>query len=136
VGAPSTIEIAPEDVERWPKVLERIRAEKPALAASLNDAVPSVSADGGMSILVPNGSQFHRDQLQDRGNMALMERAATEVFGARVSLGLAFGRPPETGTFAGGDAGDPRVNEAAADPVVRKVLEVFDGEIKGLSSRE
>ena len=128
---------APEaDVEPalWPDVLGMIRREKPALAAFLNDAVASKGEGAVLELAVPNGSRFHREQLKDRGNMRLMERAAGEVFGGRVRLALTFGGAPQE------RASSPRVKtrvseETAQDPVVRKVLDMFGGEIRG-SRRE
>ncbi len=139
------------DVARWPDVLERIRAEKPALAAFLGEAVPSGAEGGTMKLLVPNGSGFHKDQLRDRGNMRLMERAASEIFGGTVKLGFTFGVPPQapaeaargTPTTGGRPAPSGRPGAAPAagtdvsqDPVVRKVLEIFDGEITAQEKEE
>ena len=119
---------------QWPDVLEKIRGQKPALAAFLNDAVPSCGDGAVLELEVPNGSRFHKDQLQDRGNMRLMERAAGEIFGGRVKLTFRFGMAPQ-------DRGSSRrcecpvSEETAKDPVVKKVLDMFGGEIRE-SSRE
>jgi len=118
----------------WPEVLGRIRTEKPGLAAFLNDAVPSTGEGAVLELAVPNGSRFHREQLKDRGNMRLMERAAGEVFGGKVKLAFTFGEAPQERSSS------QRVKtqvseETAQDPVVRKVLDMFGGEIRG-SRRE
>ena len=84
---------APVSAELWPQILERIRSEKPGLAASLRGTVATPAAGGELGLLVPNGSRFHRDQLLDRGNMKLMESAATVVFGRPVRLAFEFGAP-------------------------------------------
>ncbi|MFH1690065.1 MAG: DNA polymerase III subunit gamma/tau [Candidatus Eisenbacteria bacterium] len=120
--------------ELWPDVLAKIRGEKPALAAFLNDAVPSRGESAVLELTVPNGSRFHRDQLKDRGNMRLMERAAGEIFGGKVRLAFTFGEAPQE--RAPCRRGEPRVSEEAADdPVVKKVLDMFGGEVRG-SRRE
>ncbi|MCK4511777.1 hypothetical protein KAW64_08565, partial [bacterium] len=118
----------------WPDVLGRIRSEKPALAAFLNDAVASTSEGAVLELAVPNGSRFHREQLKDRGNMRLMERAAGEVFGGRVKLAFTFGETPQERSSSH-RANTQVSEEAAQDPVVRKVLDMFGGEIRG-SRRE
>jgi DNA polymerase-3 subunit gamma/tau len=123
--------------ELWPRVLERIRTEKPGLAASLKGAVATPAAGGELGLLVPNGSSFHRDQLLDRGNMTIMESAATAVFGRRVRLRFEFGAVPGEGVQDLGAA--PASAEPArpeSDPMVRKVIEVFDGQIKGVRRKE
>jgi len=120
---------------RWPDVLDKIRGEKPALAAFLNDAVPSCGDGAVLELEVPNGSRFHKDQLKDRGNMRLMERAAGEVCGGRVRLALSFGEAPQ-------DRGASRrceyvvSEETAEDPVVKKVLDMFGGELRGARREE
>jgi DNA polymerase-3 subunit gamma/tau len=122
------------EAERWPDVLEAIRRDKPALAAFLNDAVAEAGDGAILELSVPNGSRFHREQLKDRGNMKLMERAAGEVFGGRVKLAFSFGEAPqERGASRRG--GPPVSEEAAEDPVVKKVLDMFGGEVRS-SKRE
>jgi len=113
--------------EQWENVLGRIRQAKPGLAASLADAVPTGLTGERMSLLVPNGSMFHRDQLLDRGNMTLMERAASDVFGRSLKLDLTFGpgRPPVA--KEGRRRPDPL--EGVDDPMVEKVVGMFDGRI-------
>ena len=128
---------APEgDVEPalWPDILERIRRQKPALAAFLNEAVPAAGEGAVLELAVPNGSRFHREQLRDRGNMRLMESAAGEVFGGRVRFAFTFGEAPQERTSS--RRAEVHISEETAeDPVVRKVLDMFGGEIRG-SRRE
>lgn len=123
--------------ELWPRILEKIRCERPGLAASLTGAVATPATGGELGLLVPNGSRFHREQLLDRGNMTLMEGAATAVFGQPVRLRFEFGAAPGEGvqgisaTSAASERGQPE-----SDPMVQKVLEVFDGEIKSVRRKE
>ena len=66
--------------------------------------------------------------------MQILERAAAEVYGQAVRVRLAFGeasRPSRAGRAAAGG----REPGGTSDPVVRKVIEMFDGEIKN-SRRE
>jgi len=120
---------------QWPDVLEKIRGQKPALAAFLNDAVPSCGDGAVLELKVPNGSRFHKDQLQDRGNMRLMERAAGEIFGGRVKLAFRFGEAPsDRGSSRRSEC--PVSKETADDPVVKKVLDMFGGELRGAHREE
>ena len=138
---PAATAVVPGDAEEgdvepalWPDVLERIRRQKPALAAFLNDAVPSTGEGAVLELTVPNGSRFHREQLKDRGNMRLMEGAAGEVYGGRVRFAFTFGEAPQERTSS--RRAEAQVSdETADDPVVRKVLDMFGGEIRG-SRRE
>ena len=136
-SAPVGVADAPEgdvEAELWPNVLARIRRQKPALAAFLNDAVASRGDGAVLELVVPNGSRFHKEQLKDRGNMRLMESAAVEVFGGRVRFAFTFGEALQE--RASSRRAETHVSEETAeDPVVRKVLDMFGGEIRG-SSRE
>ncbi len=115
-------------------ILRKIRNQKPALAAFLNDAVASMGEGAVLELAVPNGSRFHKEQLKDRGNMVVMERAAGEVFGGRVRLTFTFGEAPQERNSS--HHAEAQVSEETAqDPVVRKVLDMFGGEIRG-SRRE
>ncbi len=119
----------------WPDVLEEIRRQKPALAAFLNEAVPAAGEGAVLELAVPNGSRFHRDQLKDRGNMRLMERAAGEIFGGRVKFAFTFGEAPQERNSS--RRGEVSISEETAeDPVVRKVLDMFGGEIRGARREE
>ncbi len=128
----SSTEASPD---RWPEVLERIKQERPSLAASLADAVPWTDGPGRLGLRVPNGTAFHMDQLRDRANMSIMESAASSVFGGSVSVRLEFARaePSEAGDGAAVRTGR---SDTDADPMVRKVVEMFDGRITGKSREE
>jgi DNA polymerase-3 subunit gamma/tau len=125
----------PVSPDIWPRVLERIRSERPGLAASLSGAVPSPAGGGELGLLVPNGSRFHREQLLDRGNMTLMESAAGAVFGSPVRLTFEFGAPAGGGECVGAPP-ESATARPEADPMVRKVLDVFGGEVKGVRRKE
>ncbi|MCD4690184.1 DNA polymerase III subunit gamma/tau, partial [bacterium] len=132
--------------ELWPDVLERIRGAKPAIGAFLCEA-EARSLDGNvLCVTVPNGSGFHRDQLSDRGNMTVMEREASAVYGGPIRLGFDFVAPttPRTGSeaVAGATGSDGGASGAGASgegqaiaggnddvAVLDRVLEMFDGEV-------
>ncbi len=120
-------------VEMWPDVLAAIRREKPALAAFLNEADAAEFSRGELAVTVHNGSRFHRDQLEDRMNMKLMEGMAESVYGGPVKLRLRFApagssRPGSAGDRpSGARQSEPRVE--ADDSMLNKVIEIFDGDI-------
>jgi DNA polymerase-3 subunit gamma/tau len=137
-AATAVAEAQPGNVEPelWPDVLELIRGEKPALAAFLNEAVPEAGEGAVLALEVPNGSRFHREQLNDRGNMRLMERAAGEVFGGRVRLAFTFGESPAAERGSSRRVEVQMSPDTADDPVVKKVLDMFGGEIRGATREE
>jgi DNA polymerase-3 subunit gamma/tau len=137
-GAPAAAEARrAAQTGAWCAVIERVREQKAALGAFLCEATASDPAeDGGIDVLVPNGSSFHRQQLQDKGNMALLERAATEVYGRPVRIRVTFAEQQSRAPAAAAPlrkpaAGDGPPSGSQADATVRKVLEMFDGEITG-----
>jgi DNA polymerase-3 subunit gamma/tau len=119
-----------DDAGRWPEILGRLRAERPALAAFLNEAVPTPAGDREFGVLVRNGSSFHRDQLQDQGNMKLMERVASDVLGRDVRLAFSFAAPERPEVLAHGQGRGVAGEGAGDDPTVRRVLDMFGGEIR------
>jgi len=66
--------------------------------------------------------------------MRLMESAAGRVFGGKVRLEFSFGHPRKDRGAAQQDAN--AIEEATEDPVVRKVLDMFGGEIRELKREE
>ncbi|MBD3349230.1 MAG: hypothetical protein GF400_08570 [Candidatus Eisenbacteria bacterium] len=131
-------------------MLEEIRERRPSLAASLADAVPTAPGDGSLGLTVPNGTHFHRDQLMDRANMSIMETAASAVFGDGVRVCLEFSVSEKEGRAEAGErdaerrsaaAGTPERGRAGdktdrGDPMVRRVVEMFDGRITNRSSED
>ncbi len=135
-------------VELWPDVLAGIRGAKPVIGAFLCEAVPQEFSAGTLLLAVPNGSRFHRDQLGDRGNMTVMEREATSVYGAPVRFEFEFvaaAPPPETpvaelatqggaAPVAADDPGPGGAGIASAGrtdgDVLDRVIEMFDGEVE------
>ncbi len=115
-------------VELWPEVLAAIRREKPALGAFLNEADAAQFSGGELAVMVGNGSRFHRDQLEDRRNMKLMERVAGSVYGGPVRLTLRFA---PTASVRPKTANKPALVVAVEtdDTMLNKVIEIFDGEI-------
>ena len=123
---------APEDPARRDL---RSRHRCPTLVASVHES-------GRLALHIPNGTPFHKDQLEDRASMKLMERAASNVFGGRVRVRLEFGEATNGDTSAGSNGetgtGTTRVGNGSSgdgqarggdDPIVRKVLEIFDGRV-------
>ncbi len=133
LAEPPDLPAAPADPERWPEVLEMIREQRPSLAASLADAEAWSDGRGHLGLRVPNGTAFHMDQLRDRANMTIMESAARSVFGGRVNVRLDF---TSDGPRERPDCAAPSDGEHAADPMVQKVVEMFDGRIAGKTREE
>jgi DNA polymerase-3 subunit gamma/tau len=119
--------------DRWPDVLDLIRERKPSLAASLVGAVPSVLRDGELGLFLANGTTFHRDQVSDRSNLAILETAAGSIFGRGIRVRVEFGDTREAG---GGAAPAPGVSVTSEDPMLRKAIEIFGGHVSEVRREE
>jgi len=73
-----------EVMEKWPKVLEKIKEYNHSLIASLKLAVP-VGMEKG-ALLLTFGYKFHKEAVDARKNLVVIEMAMEEVLGQKVLI--------------------------------------------------
>lgn len=106
--------------EKWPALLERVKAKKIRLHAFLQEGAPA-GIDGNQLTVVFNSKyRFHRDQVADPANRTLIEKAAEEVFGCPLRLNFVLEEAPKA---------DSNKEALREHPEIKKILEAFDGEI-------
>jgi DNA polymerase-3 subunit gamma/tau len=148
----------------WERVVDAVRARKPGLAASLAESAARWGSEDELVVHIENGSPFHRDQLLDGPNMGILREAADEVLGRSVRLRLEFGarerraagQAPDGGAEGrrqtqerrtaeapseapAGNEGAPGTapgTDAGGDPMVERIVEMFDGSVTDTTSRE
>ncbi len=123
----------------WERVVDAIRKRKPGLAASLAESAARWGADDELVVHIENGSPFHRDQLLDGGNMGILRDAADEALGRRVRIRLEFSaaaRPPEPEPPLEGGAAREEGGPEVGDPMVERIVEMFDGSVTDKTSGE
>lgn len=122
----------------WPSIVDRLRREKPALAASLQGARAVGPEKGSLTVLVPNGSSFHKDQLADRSNVQMLRAAAANVLGEEVDVRLLFSEhtDAEAGKQGRGSADSIAPDAVETDPVILEVMRLFDGQIETWKRKE
>jgi DNA polymerase-3 subunit gamma/tau len=129
----------------WERVVASVRKRKPGLAASLAESAARWGSEEELVVHIENGSPFHRDQLLDGTNMGVLREAADEALGRRVRIRLEFSR--STPSAGGERTAAPRperrpddVGENPADdgedPMVERIVEMFDGSVTDNMSGE
>jgi DNA polymerase-3 subunit gamma/tau len=114
---------------KWEKLLERMRQEKPALAASLDRA--SVKEPQPDCIELDfNGHEFDYEMVRDRESFGLVNKVAREIFGERVKISLkAGGEELRREQRQKTDRERQQQQKALKHPLVTEALEIFGGEI-------
>ncbi|HEV8309017.1 MAG TPA: DNA polymerase III subunit gamma/tau [Methylomirabilota bacterium] len=117
VAPPVAAAPASED-DVWRRTVAEIARLRPTLAHLLADAVVVSEEDGRLTVAVPDGNVFTRDQLRDVGNRQLILEAARRVRpGVRE---IVFTTGPAPGAAAG---------EVTSHPAVQAAVELFNGEV-------
>jgi len=114
---------------RWDDCIERVRQEKPALAASLERVSVSEPQPDCLELDF-NGHEFDYEMVKERESFGLLSRLAREIFGARVKVTLKVGseeirREQRLKT----DRQRLQQQKALKHPLVTEALEIFGGEI-------
>ena len=114
---------------RWDDCIERVRQEKPALAASL-ERVSVREPQPDCLELDFNGHEFDYEMVKERESFGLLSRLAREIFGERVKVTLKVGseeirREQRLKT----DRQRLQQQKALKHPLVTEALEIFGGEI-------
>jgi hypothetical protein len=121
--------VAESPLAKWQDLLEKMRQEKPALAASL-ERVSVREPKPDVIELDFNGHEFDYEMVKDRESFDLLNRAAREIFGDEIKILLKAGgeeiRREQRGKT---DRQRLRQQKALKHPLVTEALEIFGGEI-------
>ena len=121
--------VADSPLVKWQDLLDKMRQEKPALAASLERAtVGEPKTD--LIELDFNGHEFDYEMVKERESFGLLSRLAREIFGEEIKLSLKAGgeeiRRKQRGKT---DRQRLQQQKALKHPLVTEALEIFGGEI-------
>ena len=139
VGAPAAgpVRVDADAAERvWREALERLESTSGVVAASAHEAT-QISADGQGRLVVsfPESKKFMRESCLRPQNLTRLEAALEQVCGGRVGLTLATHPDPAGGENAAPTSrANPKQQQAtaAADPFVKRAVELFDGDSEKL----
>jgi DNA polymerase-3 subunit gamma/tau len=114
---------------KWQDLLEKMRQEKPALAASL-ERVSVREPKPDLIELDFNGHEFDYEMVKERESFGLLNRVAREIFGHEIKISLKAGgeeiRREQRGKT---DRQRLQQQKALKHPLVTEALEIFGGEI-------
>jgi DNA polymerase-3 subunit gamma/tau len=121
--------IAEPSAGKWEDLLEKIRQEKPALAANL-ERVSVKEPQQDRLELDFNGNEFSYEMVKEKTSFKLLNQLGREVFGEKVKISLNpgshAGRHEQRGKT---DLQRQRQQKALKHPLVTEALEIFGGEI-------
>jgi len=114
---------------KWQNVLEKMRQEKPALAASL-ERVSVRESKPNLLELDFNGHEFDYEMVKERESFGLLNQVTREIFGEEITITLKAGSE-EIRREQRGKTDRQRLQQQKAlkHPLVTEALEIFGGEI-------
>lgn len=121
--------VADSPLIKWQDLLEKMRQEKPALAASL-ERVSVREPKPDLIELDFNGHEFDYEMVKERESFGLLNRVAREILGHEIKISLIAGgeeiRREQRGKT---DRQRLQQQKALKHPLVTEALEIFGGEI-------
>ncbi len=119
-----------------------VQQQKPMLGAALENVSCERFSDSLIILRIPNGNEVFGEVLRDRANQAALVELSTKLLGAPVAFEIVSSAPaaasqaPQTIADERRQERNAEVSElknaGASHPAVRKVLEVFGGEIRSV----
>jgi DNA polymerase-3 subunit gamma/tau len=126
-----------EITERWEEVLESVRKLDIPLHSCLLEGSPVRMERELLSIVFPKNYSFHKDRVEKKSN--IVEQALKEVLGKEIKIKCITGEantvsrsPEKTEEEVAAPNQEPVFNseeKKEVDPVVEKVIKMFEGEI-------
>jgi DNA polymerase-3 subunit gamma/tau len=120
-------------VDQWPRLVQELRADSRGLAALLFGTQVEEEEPGHYVILFPERHNWHLEQVEAPEHLSVIVQTLTHHTGRRVAVvcrlksGLLVDEPAE-------EPAEPQ--EEAADPAVKRVIEVFRGDLLGYERAE
>ena len=105
--------------EKWPELVDHVRARKLGLGTFLAEGRPVALKDSRLDLAFAADKTFHAEQV--RRNGAFLEEATTEVLGVSLRVRCKLDE--------GGDGAATQDDRAPADDRVQMAIEIFDGEV-------
>ena len=120
--------LSSEDIQRgWGEVLGKIKKAKMSLWSLLKDGEVMGLAEDTLTVEFHNGRTFHKRQAERKENFNLIQKTLGEVFDQPFKLKFELNEAKMPSSTKSGDV-NPR-DEAAKDPLIKSIMETFEGEI-------
>lgn len=121
----------------WPRILETLQSVAPQDLKYLRSVSAEAQDAETLAVIVPGGSSFLFEQIEDPSRKTRLANAAAKVIGRPVSIRLRLGPSPagaeaETSTAAARERIQVQARghrEARNDPAVQLLVLRFDGQV-------
>jgi DNA polymerase III subunit gamma/tau len=131
-AAPSQLEEtgdSPESLDRaWRNILNRITGDYPALAAALSASV-AVALSGNHLTIEVSGSEFNVNMAQRDKSRNILKQVCSEFFRKPLKIDIITQVLENTDNQVKKETEAQQKNEALQHPLVKGVMEVFDGKV-------
>ncbi|MFH1995918.1 MAG: DNA polymerase III subunit gamma/tau [Candidatus Omnitrophota bacterium] len=128
----------------WQRILKHIGAKKISVASFLAHGRPVKLESGKLTIGLPKNSKFHKKMLEEPESRSVIESSVLEVMGKTLKISFVVAenveapdarpegvRGADTHASSGGNSGYR--STAVSEPIVKDAMEIFGGEVVGLS---
>lgn len=124
-----------EDIkEGWDKVLGKVKKVKASLWPCLIEGQLVCLEEGMIKIEYPNGRQFHKQQVEKRENLKLIQKTLEEIYGLPLGIKFTLDTNKTTSSVNQKDLSTlkktvdlEKIKEE--EPLIKSILENFEGEI-------
>jgi DNA polymerase-3 subunit gamma/tau len=120
----------------WQDLVEKVKRRKISLGTFLAEGKPARLVNGSLLLAFYGSSEFHREQVADRAHRQLIQEELAKLVGEPLEISCCLRPQPAEEAPRGGKArpgGRPRTEaqerEILSRPIVRHVIDLFDGEI-------
>ncbi|MDN3510491.1 MAG: DNA polymerase III subunit gamma/tau [Candidatus Jettenia sp.] len=129
------VEMQHDEKNLWEKILFTVQGKKKSTWSLLKEGRLAEIKDGDITIEFPGNYNFHMQRLSQIEEKKLIEQCIKEVLQSSVKLKLAITKnihPEKNKTNLSSDHGPSNqiaVNPVCSEPVVNKIVELFDGHV-------
>jgi len=126
-----TEELSLKDIQnRWAEVLGKIKKTKLSLWSLLKEGEVMRLEDDTLTVEFHNGRNFHKKQAERKENFNLIKKTLGEVFDQPFRLKFELNEAKMSSSAKPGDSkSTASQDEVTKDPLVKSILDTFEGEI-------
>ncbi len=123
---PVDLEVSLENIrDRWPQIVETVKQKKMSLGSLLSHAVPAELSGNILQLSFKKEENFSAKKVEKNAN--IVEKAVEEMFTTPLKIKCAIVNSEEKA----GSAKTPLEELYQKEPLLRSVVEIFDGELIG-----
>ena len=126
-----TEELSLKDIQRgWDEVLGKIKKTKLSLWSLLKEGEIMGLEDDILTVEFHNGRNFHKKQAERKENFNLIQKALGDVFDQWFKLKFELNEAKMSSSAKSGNVNSTAIqDEVTKDPLVKSILDTFEGEI-------